>query len=203
MPLEQVSEIRSRLVTSKSGKTGRQRFADFKCSYCQGISEKHIGGANRVESCGCQQKRLQSKAKTKHGSRNTRAYRSWQSMIQRATNSKRENFKNYGGRGITICDRWLNSFETFLGDMGECPTGHSLDRIDNSKGYEPGNCRWATQIEQQRNRTNNHILTINGVSRCLSEWAEQPGAANRGTIRTRLKLNWPHKEAVFGKERQK
>lgn len=198
MPLEQVSEIRYRLVTAKSGKTRRRQFVSCRCSYCGGVSEKQARNAHRDKSCGCQK----NKHKIKHGMRNTQTYRSWASMRTRTTNLNCTDFKYYGGRGIKVCDRWLNSFETFLEDMGECPTGHSLDRIDNSRGYEPGNCRWADAKLQGRNRRSSRILTINGVSCCLSEWAENPEAANYNTILKRLARGWTDREAVFGKNKR-
>ena len=79
-------------------------------------------------------------------------YRSWVGAKRRTTSPNASDWKNYGGRGIKMCDRWLNSFENFLADMGPRPEGHSLDRINNHGNYEPGNCRWATHTEQMRNR---------------------------------------------------
>jgi len=146
-------------------------------------------------SCGC----LHKKRATTHGMYGTPTYGSWNSMVKRTTDPKQRDFRYWGGRGISVCERWLNSFEAFFSDMGERPDGCSLDRIDNSKGYEPGNCRWATAIEQSRNTRKNRILTIDGVSRCLAEWAEHPKASKYTTIQSRLLLGWVDKDAVFGK----
>jgi len=82
----------------------------------------------------------------------TRTYRKWDSMIARCHRPSHPAFKYYGGRGITVCDKWRNDFSAFLADMGEAPPGLWLDRIDNAKGYEPGNCRWVTPSESARNR---------------------------------------------------
>jgi hypothetical protein len=118
----------------------------------------------------------------------------WENMIRRCTNLRCKLFAAYGGRGIVVSERWRD-FRNFLADMGERPHGTTLDRIDNARGYEPGNCRWITLAAQQRNRTNNHKLTIDGQSRTLTEWAERSGVGE-GTIRYRLSRGWSAGQAV-------
>lgn len=109
-----------------------------------------------TESCGCFQKERAAAAQEKHGhsprTGATRTYYSWTAMIGRCSRPNNCGYKWYGARGIRVCDRWLNSFENFLEDMGERPKGKSLDRINNDGNYEPSNCRWATQKEQIRNQ---------------------------------------------------
>jgi hypothetical protein len=101
----------------------------------------------------------------------TKEYQSWTDMISRCYNPNVKKYPRYGGRGIKVCERW-HLFSNFLADMGPCPPGLTLDRENNDGDYTPENCRWATQVEQQRNRSNNRYLTLNGESHCLKEWSE-------------------------------
>jgi hypothetical protein len=118
---------------------------------------------NRVNGCKqCCWALTRVKNKT-HGMRNTATYSSWVSMKDRCTNPNSKDFESYGGRGIYVCDQWLNSFEQFYKDMGEKPKGTSIDRINNIEGYTPENCRWATHSQQQRNKSNSCLWLINGV----------------------------------------
>lgn len=107
-----------------------------------------------TKSCGClARENAQQMVTHGHAGRDAGpTYITWAAMIQRCTNESSPGFKNYGGRGITVCERWRNRFSAFLADMGERPPGLTIDRIDNERGYEPSNCRWATKTQQSRNR---------------------------------------------------
>ena len=104
----------------------------------------------------------------------TRTYVTWFQMKQRCQDKNCTSYPRYGARGITVCERWQN-FLPFLEDMGERPLGMSIDRIDNMKGYEPSNCRWATTHEQAVNRSTTRLITFNGETLCMAEWARRLG----------------------------
>jgi hypothetical protein len=122
---------------------------------------------------------IAGKIRLSHGMSGSPEYRCWESMIRRCTNPKSTDFKNYGGRGITICDRWRASFEAFYADVGSRPSpDHSLDRYPDVNGnYEPGNVRWATRTDQARNRRSNRIVEIDGEKMSLAEAAERTGTS--------------------------
>lgn len=121
---------------------------------------------------------------------------SWHGMIQRCRNPRAKAYARYGGRGIDVDQRWVENFETFLREVGPRPgRGYTLDRRNNSKGYFPGNVRWATRREQARNMRSNRILSYNGEDLTITEWAERAGVS-RETFHYRLERGWSMKKAV-------
>lgn len=126
----------------------------------------------------------------------TKEYRCWQNIINRCHRPCHGSYKNYGARGIVVCDRWRASVKDFIADMGLSPSPkHSIERIDNDGNYEPGNCRWATKIEQCRNVRSNRLFEWNGKTMCAAEIAESVGL-KYSTLHTRLERGWPIEEAV-------
>lgn len=122
------------------------------------LSGQLLGGG--VNSCGCIKAENNRARHQTHGMTDSRVYRIWLGMRNRCHNPNQPHYERYGGRGITVCEAWRNSFEAFLADMGEPPTDkHSIDRIDNARGYEPGNCKWATAKEQATNKRPNPPVT--------------------------------------------
>lgn len=130
-----------------------------------------------------------------HGLTKSPEHRAWSSMKYRCTNPNAHNWADYGGRGIEVCDRWMASFESFYADMGPRPDGCSLDRIDNSKGYYPDNCRWANDKQQAHNRRGSRIVEYDGELVAVAELERRFGL-NKGVILARLKMGWDIERAV-------
>lgn len=128
-----------------------------------------------------------------HGMRKARIYTIWRSMLNRCLNKNIPNYHRYGGRGITVCERWMN-FENFYADMGN-DNGLSLDRIDNNGNYEPNNCKWSTPKEQARNTRQNRMIEYNGETKSLAEWAEIKGLSY-GAVLARLRAGKSTHEAL-------
>ena len=142
-----------------------------ECGNEKRIRMDSITRKNGVRSCGCLTREKSKERNSTHKMTHSITYQSWQSMRNRCNNPQNPSYTNYGGIGITICERW-NDFENFLLDMGERPSKeYTLDRINVNGDYEPCNCRWATQLEQQNNKRNNRTLTCYGETHTVSEWA--------------------------------
>jgi hypothetical protein len=125
----------------------------------------------------------------------TREFCAWQSAKQRCSNQHYHNFAHYGGRGITMAEEWRTDFARFYADMGPCPAGHSLDRINNEGNYAPGNCRWADEITQHRNTRRNVMLTLDGKTATITEWAQRIGV-RKTTLHERLRRGWSPERAL-------
>lgn len=119
-----------------------------------------------------------------------KAYNSWRGMIERCSNPKHDFFHIYGARGISVCERWL-SYDNFFKDMGNCPNGMQLDRVENNGNYEPSNCRWATYQEQATNKTNNRHLLCFGKSIVMSNAAERIGITQQHLRSVMQRAKWP------------
>lgn len=164
----------------------------YQC-FCgkQFISRKSPRETN--SSCGCLRKNIGNRT-TKHGytrqNKRHKLYGTWRSMIARCYCKSDVNYKHYGGRGIIVCDSWKASFENFLKDMGEKPMKHlSIDRIDVNGNYEPSNCRWATQLQQNNNRRDTIIIEYKKQRKPLSDWIKITGL-KKNTLIYRIKKGW-------------
>ena len=168
----------------------RSRNALWWC-VCDCGKERAVPGdalrSGATTSCGCWSR----ERSTSHGMCRTSEYMIWKNIKKRCGNRNSKHYVNYGGRGITVCDRWLSSFNSFFADIGPRPgPEYSIDRIDNAKGYSPENCRWATATQQSRNRRNNVFVVFNGRRMCLTEAAEAAGLPIR-CIEQRRRRGWP------------
>lgn len=180
----------------KCGRVRRYVKCQCACGSERDVLVYHLlSGA--TTNCGCV-------TNVKHGESSssrqnpTVEYSTWAALINRCENQEDKSYKDYGGRGIKVCQRWRNSFADFLKDMGRRPSEkHSIDRYpDNNGDYCPGNCRWATHRQQCLNKRNNRILTVNGESKTMTEWAEETGI-RVGTISERLRLGWSEEQSVL------
>lgn len=176
----------------------RRWLCQCECGAEKKIIASHVRHGH-TKSCGClhiESAKATAATTQTHGLTNSPEYRVWSNMRNRCTNRKCKEFKYYGGRGVQVCERWMNSFEAFYEDMGPRPSRkHSIDRINNHGDYEPGNCRWVVQRTQMRNTSQNHVIEHDGRSVCLEEWSELTGLP-ASAIRKRLKRGWPVKDAL-------
>lgn len=168
-------------VIAAAGIKSRQR--QWRC-VCDCGGTKVVAGSSLksgcTKSCGCLNSETARKARTSHGMFGAPEYNSWAAMIQRCTNEKEKRFADYGGRGIKVCARWLESFENFYADMGERPEGMTLDRKENDGNYEPSNCRWATKLEQSSINGRIGLLSLKELQpRYLSGAGERASSARQ------------------------
>lgn len=153
-------------------------------------------------SCGCLKKERQLMTATKHGGRRTRLYHIWSMMKQRTDNPKHTAYKNYGGKGVRVCTEWHDDFAAFRDWALSSGYKDSLtiDRIDVNGNYEPGNCRWVSKAEQNRNQTRNVRLTYNGETLLMSDWAKRLGISAQALYRRINVLQWPLERALSEKK---
>lgn len=187
---------KEQIYNSKGIKNGFKYFYLCKCE-CGNISivPRHHLVYGHTQSCGC--------VNFTHGLTHTRLFNIFNGMKQRCYNPKNYKYKNYGGRGITICQEWQEDFINFYNWAinNNYADNLSIDRINVNGNYEPNNCRWVNMKTQQNNRTNNHLLTFNSETHSINEWAEILNI-KRETIKTRLQLRWSIEKALFTPVRQ-
>jgi hypothetical protein len=185
------------MTASGSWKPHRDQKWLFQCDCGEEVEagKSHVvGGATR--SCGCLQAenaRRIGKQNTTHGhavgGKVSSEYAAWSAMRARCGNPDHPAFNDYGGRGITVCERW-NDFANFLSDMGPKPSPrHEIDRINNGGNYEPDNCRWATRVVQHNNKRNNRLLTIGGRTQTIAQWARE-SSIDPGKLLQRVNAGW-------------
>ena len=196
MPRKKGGPFRIDLSGQRFGKwtVSNERFgADWKC-ICDCGTVKIIHSSSlklgTSKSCGCSGKDWC----TTHGMENTLVYNTWAQMLSRCRNPKSKMYKDYGGRGIKVYEKW-HKFEGFIEDMGEKPCGLTLDRIDVNGDYNPSNCRWASFKEQARNKRNTVYLDYDGQRKSLPEWAEIKGIKRR-KLAQRLGAGWTVERAL-------
>ena len=181
-----------RLLVISEFKEGKYRWCVCQCDCGKKPTvRKNSLPYGTTQSCGC----LSVDTSRTHGKSASLAYASWKAMKERCYRTYHPAYRHYGGRGITVCDKWKDSFEAFFADMGERPVGKTLDRIDNNGIYEPGNCRWATGIQQHNNKSSNHNMSHSGIISSMSEWSRIIGM-RAGTLSERLRRGMSVKKAL-------
>lgn len=169
------------------------------CGSIKKYGRRHVV-RGMVKSCGCYQFKFLAERNRTHGMSKTTTFTIWSGMNARCSNKNNAYYKDYGGRGISVCERWragtANAFANFLADMGARPSKeYSIERIDNDAGYSPENCKWATRKEQARNKRSGRFIEHNGTIKRLCEWAESIGMST-GTLHRRLKVGWSVNDAL-------
>ena len=148
----------------------------------------------KQKSCGCKTREILSKARTVHGETDSRTWKAWKNMRDRCLCPSHKSFRDYGGRGIKVCEKWM-VYSKFREDMGVCPEGLTLGRIDNGGNYEKGNCRWESRKQQARNRRSSVTLTFGGITATVVEWSERIGI-EQDSLYKRLEAGWTEEETL-------
>lgn len=193
----------------RNSRTGKYTYRTMYSCLCECgnkvVVEQYKLKCGHTKSCGCLRKDVSRKTQTKHGHRYSRLYVIWNNMKKRCYNPKNKSFKDYGGRGIEVCDEWKTDFSVFY--TWAINNGYNdtltIDRINNDGNYEPNNCRWATKLEQNKNTRHNRLITLDGITKCISDWAKEY-KLNYNTLIDRLNRGWSEEKAIktpnFNKE---
>lgn len=197
-----------RLVVIKRSENAKSGKAKWLCKCDCGkvvITHSHLLRNGQTRSCGCLQKEIVSKCNTRHKKCDEKLYRIWNDIKQRTSNKNNPRYESYGARGITICAEWKDDFIAFRtwALSNGYQEGLSIDRIDNEKGYFPDNCRWATSYQQANNKRSNHLITFQGESLTLSEWAKKFNISYTALKQRINKLGWTVERALTTPVRKK
>lgn len=179
-------------ASRRGSRSARHWTCQCTCGKIRDVLQSNLT-QNLSRSCGCLMLENSVSTHTKHGAskfgKETTEYVIWKGIRKRCRNKNNPRYKDYGGRGICVCERW-NSFKNFLMDVGPRPSSrHSIDRIDNNGNYEPSNCRWATNNEQTENSRRSLLLTYNQLTLTASQWEKELNLPH-GIVRQRIRLGW-------------
>ena len=178
------------LLVNPNGKKSSRSRVRCECGVERVVVNSALKSGN-TKSCGC------SRGEEQHGKSQSPEYAVWRTMKDRCTNPNHISYANYGGRGITVCERWINSFVAFMEDMGPRQSAkHSIDRKNNDGNYEPGNCAWVTKLDQVNNARSNVLITFYGKTMTLTQWCHI-AQINPGVVRNRLNSGWSEKKAFW------
>lgn len=197
-----------RLTVAERAESTNRRRVKWLCK-CDCGNEVIVSGddlhSGNTKSCKCLRSENSRQIHKTHGLTNTRLHNIWSRMIDRCCNPQSKFYNSYGGRGISICVEWRNSFQAFY-DWAKA-NGYaetlSIDRIDNDGNYCPENCRWATAKEQSNNRRSNTLVTMNGKTQTVTHWCNELGLKNRDIVYKRLNAGWPPEKAFFTASRKR
>ena len=196
----ELGQIIGECVYLREADSPKLRRCEFECR-CGKVFTADLADVKRkrIQSCGCYNLQRVQETHTRHGQSKrgqvSKEYNTYAAMLSRCYNPNNKKYVDYGGRGILVCSKWLQSFENFYADMGSKPTPeYTIDRVDNDAGYSPENCRWATQSEQCRNRRSNRMIEYKGELKTLIDWSETVEIEWK-VLDDRLRRKWPIERA--------